>query len=133
MSLKSLIQILSDVHKSSRSENAKLESGVPGVADTRAGKLKHQMEPSVRRLIDSKDSEVEPPMGIARSVSGRSVATHRTGDWENAMGLEAVYFLGALVLLTALIYGTLSYHYRNRAATRVGDEIVRERYRQNQG
>ena len=48
------------------------------------------------------------------------------------MGLEAVYFLGALVLLTALIYGTLSYRYRNRAAMRVGDEIVRERYRQDQ-
>ncbi|MEH2556573.1 hypothetical protein V1286_004102 [Bradyrhizobium algeriense] len=49
------------------------------------------------------------------------------------MGLEAAYFLGALVLLIALIYGTLSYHYRNRAATRAGGEIVRERYRQNQG
>jgi len=49
------------------------------------------------------------------------------------MGLEAVYFLGAVVLLAALIYGTLSYHYRNRAANRAGDEIVRERYRQNQG
>jgi hypothetical protein len=49
------------------------------------------------------------------------------------MGLEAVYFIGAFVLLTALIYGTLSYHYRNRAATQAGDEIVRERYRQNQG
>ena len=49
------------------------------------------------------------------------------------MELEAVYFVGALVLLTALIYGTLAYHYRNRAATRAGDEIVRERYRQNQG
>ena len=49
------------------------------------------------------------------------------------MGLEAVYFIGAFVLLTALIYGTLSYRYRNRAATEVGDEIVRERYRQNQG
>jgi hypothetical protein len=48
------------------------------------------------------------------------------------MGLEAVYFLGALVLLTALIYGTLSYRYRNRAATGAADEIVRERYRQNQ-
>jgi hypothetical protein len=48
------------------------------------------------------------------------------------MGLEAVYFLGALVLLTALIYGTLSYRYRNRAATRAGHEIVQERYRQNQ-
>ena len=48
------------------------------------------------------------------------------------MGLEAVYFLGALVLLTALIYGTLSFRYRNRAATEAGDEIARERYRQNQ-
>jgi hypothetical protein len=48
------------------------------------------------------------------------------------MGLESLYFLGALVLLTALIYGTLSYRYRNRAATRVGEEITRERYRQNQ-
>jgi hypothetical protein len=48
------------------------------------------------------------------------------------MGLEAMYFLGALVLLIALIYGTLAYHYRNRAATRAGDEIVRERYKQNQ-
>ena len=48
------------------------------------------------------------------------------------MGLEAVYFLGALILLTALIYGALSYRYRNRAATGAGDEIVRERYRQNQ-
>lgn len=49
------------------------------------------------------------------------------------MGLEAVYFIGAFVLLTALIYGTLSYRYRNRATTDAGEEIVRERYRQNQG
>lgn len=48
------------------------------------------------------------------------------------MGLEALYFLGAAVLLTALIYGTLSYRYRNRAAVQVGEEIVRERYRQDQ-
>jgi hypothetical protein len=50
--------------------------------------------------------------------------------WESEM--EAVYFLGALILLTALIYGTLQYHYRNRAATRAGDEVVRERYRKNE-
>ncbi|MEH2541310.1 MULTISPECIES: hypothetical protein [unclassified Bradyrhizobium] len=49
------------------------------------------------------------------------------------MGLEAVYFIGAFVLLTGLIYGTLSYRYRNRAATRAGDEIVKQRYRENQG
>jgi len=47
--------------------------------------------------------------------------------------MEAVYFLGALVLLAALIYGTLSYHYRNKAATRLGGEIARQRYRQDQG
>ena len=48
------------------------------------------------------------------------------------MGLEIVYFLGALVLLIALIYGTLSYHYRNRAATQAGDQIVSDRYRNNE-
>jgi hypothetical protein len=51
--------------------------------------------------------------------------------WESDM--EAVYFIGAFILLTALIYGTLQYHYRNRAATRAGEQVVRERYRRNQG
>ena len=46
--------------------------------------------------------------------------------------MEIVYFLGALILLVALIYGTLSYRYRNKAATRLGGEIARERYRRNQ-
>ena len=45
--------------------------------------------------------------------------------------MELVYFAGAFVLLVALIYGTLQYRYRNRAAVRMGDEIVRERYRQD--
>lgn len=48
------------------------------------------------------------------------------------MGLEIVYFLGALILLTALIFGTLQYHFRNRRATRIGEEIVRERYERNE-
>jgi hypothetical protein len=48
------------------------------------------------------------------------------------MGLEAVYFVGALVLLTAMIYGVLSYHYRDRAADRIGEEVTRERYRRNE-
>jgi hypothetical protein len=52
-------------------------------------------------------------------------------EWETNM--EAVYFPGALILLAALIYGTLQYHYRNRAAIEVGDEIARERYRRNEG
>jgi hypothetical protein len=46
------------------------------------------------------------------------------------MGLEIVYFLGALLLLAGLIYGTLSWHTRNRAAVRAADEITRRRYQQ---
>jgi len=48
------------------------------------------------------------------------------------MSLEIVLFLGAFLLLVALIYGTLSYHYRNRAAARAGEDVVRERYRRNE-
>jgi hypothetical protein len=48
------------------------------------------------------------------------------------MGLEIVYGVGALALLTALIFGTLQYHYRNRRASEAGSEIVQERYRKNQ-
>jgi hypothetical protein len=46
--------------------------------------------------------------------------------------MEIVYFAGAFVLLTALIYGVLSYRYRNRAATEAGGEIARQRYRKNE-
>jgi hypothetical protein len=46
--------------------------------------------------------------------------------------MEIVYFVGAFVLLSALIYGSLQYHYRNRAAVRAGGEIVKERYRKNE-
>jgi hypothetical protein len=48
------------------------------------------------------------------------------------MGQEILYGIGALVLLTVLIYGALQYRYRNRAAVRRGDEIVAERYRQDE-
>lgn len=48
------------------------------------------------------------------------------------MGLEALYFVGALILLAGLIYATLSWHYRNRAADRAGEDIVRERYKRNE-
>lgn len=47
------------------------------------------------------------------------------------MGLEIVFFICAFFVLLALIYGTLSWHYRNRSAVRVGDEIVRDRYKRN--
>ena len=46
--------------------------------------------------------------------------------------MEAIYFAGAFILLVALIYGTLSYRYRNRAAQRVGEEIVEQRYKNNE-
>lgn len=46
--------------------------------------------------------------------------------------MEIVYFIGAFILLVALIYGTLSYRYRNRAAARLGGEVASERYRRDQ-
>jgi hypothetical protein len=51
---------------------------------------------------------------------------------EDRMGLEITFFAGAFVLLTALIYGTLQYRYRNRAAARAGAEIARDRYKRDQ-
>ena len=45
--------------------------------------------------------------------------------------MEIVYFVGAFVLLAVLIYGTLNYHYRDRAKSRVADQIVRDRYEHN--
>ena len=49
--------------------------------------------------------------------------------WETEM--EAIYFLGALILFAVLVYGTLQYRERNKAADRLGDEVTRERYRRN--
>lgn len=46
--------------------------------------------------------------------------------------MEIVYFIGAFILLVALIYGTLSYRYRSRAATRLGGEIAAERYHRDE-
>jgi hypothetical protein len=48
------------------------------------------------------------------------------------MGLEWIFFAGAFILLVALIYGVLSYRYRNREATRIGTEIAAERYRREE-
>ncbi|MBV9460652.1 MAG: hypothetical protein JO141_24520 [Bradyrhizobium sp.] len=48
------------------------------------------------------------------------------------MGLETAFFVGGFILLVALIYGVLSYYYRSRAADRIGDEVTRERYRNDQ-
>jgi hypothetical protein len=46
------------------------------------------------------------------------------------MALEIVFFLGAFLLLVAMIYGTMSWHYRDRAAVAAADEITRRRYRE---
>jgi hypothetical protein len=46
--------------------------------------------------------------------------------------MEIVYFIGAMILLTALIYGALNYHYRDKSGDKVTDQIVRDRYHHNQ-
>jgi hypothetical protein len=42
--------------------------------------------------------------------------------------MEIVFFIGAFVLLAALIYGTLNWHYRDRRRDRMTDQLVRDRY-----
>ena len=46
--------------------------------------------------------------------------------------MEIVYLIGTLVLLTALICGTLSWRYRDRRKDHVADQIVRDRYHNNE-
>lgn len=48
------------------------------------------------------------------------------------MTFEVVYGAGALILLTALIFGVLQYRYRDRRAVRIGGKIARERYERNE-
>jgi hypothetical protein len=48
------------------------------------------------------------------------------------MGQEIFFGLGALLLLTALIFAILKNRYRDRAAVRRGEEIVAERYRKDE-
>jgi hypothetical protein len=45
--------------------------------------------------------------------------------------MEVIYFIGAFILLSALIYGTLNSRYRNRYKQKVVDQIVRDRYEHN--
>ena len=46
--------------------------------------------------------------------------------------MEAIFFIGAFLLLVALTYGTLNRHYRDRRKSRMAEQIVRDRYEQNQ-
>ena len=45
--------------------------------------------------------------------------------------MEIVYLIGALILLAALIYGSLNYPYRGRRESKVADQIVRDHYEHN--
>jgi hypothetical protein len=45
--------------------------------------------------------------------------------------MEIIYFIGALILLAALIYASLNYHYRDRRKSKIADQIVRDRYEHN--
>jgi hypothetical protein len=42
--------------------------------------------------------------------------------------MEAILFFAALIILTALIYGTLHRHHRDKRQDRVTDQIVRDRF-----
>ena len=46
--------------------------------------------------------------------------------------MEIVYFVGAFILLMALIFGSQNWHYRDRRQARKTDQIVRDRYEHNQ-
>jgi len=48
------------------------------------------------------------------------------------MGQELFYGVGALVLLGALIYGTIQYRTRRGPAQERGERIVKERYRKDE-
>jgi uncharacterized membrane protein len=48
------------------------------------------------------------------------------------MGLEIVFFVGAFILLVALIYAVLNNRYRSRTERHVADSIVRERYKNDE-
>jgi len=43
------------------------------------------------------------------------------------MGLEIIHGIGALVLLTALIFAVLHYQFRNKRAVRTGGEVFHSR------
>ncbi len=46
--------------------------------------------------------------------------------------MEILYFIGAFILLTALIYRTLNWPYRDRIRERKADQLVRDRYHNNE-
>lgn len=45
--------------------------------------------------------------------------------------MEIVFFIPAFLLLAALIYGSLNWHFRNRHRDRATDRVIRDRYEHN--
>jgi hypothetical protein len=78
-----------------------------------------------------------PPGGRQESKAWRTRLREQGFEskaWRDRMdmGLEIIYGIGALVLLTALIFGVLQHHFRSRRALQAGEEVVRERYQRNE-
>jgi hypothetical protein len=46
--------------------------------------------------------------------------------------MEIIYFIGALILLAALICGSWHHHARDRRKDRLTDQLVRDRYHHRQ-
>jgi hypothetical protein len=73
---------------------------------------------------------------IGNGIGGRSTAMERFSRYQvfrsnpnfKDAPMEIVYFIGAFILLVALIYGRLNFRYRDRSKSKVADQIVRDRY-----
>jgi heme/copper-type cytochrome/quinol oxidase subunit 2 len=46
--------------------------------------------------------------------------------------MEALYVIGAFILLVALIFATLNWQYRDRRKDKIAEQVVRDRYEHNQ-
>lgn len=73
---------------------------------------------------------------VARvAASGEHRVIVRVFQREHAFGrvdaVEFIYFIAALVLLSALMYGSLNHHLRDRRKDRHTDQMVRDRYHHN--
>jgi hypothetical protein len=69
------------------------------------------------------------PSGFFRVFHASQTSPAR--DISGGCFMEAVYFIGAFLLLIALIYGTLNWHYRDKRKDRITDQVVRDRYEHN--
>jgi hypothetical protein len=90
------------------------------------------------RVLDTIDLMIRRETGCSWRTGNHEVPGSQTQrDPDPGAGLERenimeiVYFIGALILLTALIYGTLNHQHRDRRRSRVANQIVRDRYEHN--